>query len=61
MAAVIAWPAPLHTIVAEGSGKMIHLSNTVTLEGLVCQGLCLVNCPRANYSIARIWPKRVEN
>ena len=40
---------PLRTIIAEESGKMVQLNNTVILEGLVCQGICAVNCPRANY------------
>jgi len=54
--------APLRTIVAEESGKLIHLNNTVILEGLVCRGICAVNCPRANYFYWReIWLKRVEN
>jgi hypothetical protein len=54
--------APLHTIIAEDSGKMVQLTNTVILEGLVCQGICLVNCPRANYFYWReIWLKRVAS
>jgi hypothetical protein len=52
---------PLQTIVAEESGKLLHLNDTVLLEGLVCNGLCAVNCPRANYFYWReIWLKRVE-
>jgi hypothetical protein len=51
---------PLRTIIVEQDGKMVQLSNTVTLEGLVCEGLCARNCPRANYFYWReIWLKRV--
>jgi hypothetical protein len=52
--------APLRNIIAEETGKMIQLSNTVLLEGLTCQGICALNCPRANYFYWReIWLKRV--
>jgi hypothetical protein len=51
---------PLRTIIAEETGKMVQLSNTVLLEGLICQGICSANCPRANYLYWReIWLKRV--
>jgi hypothetical protein len=51
---------PVRTIIAEENGKMVQLSNTVILEGLVCQGICAMNCPRANYFYWReIWLKRV--
>jgi len=51
---------PVHTIIAEETGKMVQLRNTVILEGLVCQGICALNCPRANYLYWReIWLKRV--
>jgi hypothetical protein len=54
--------APLHTIIVEASGKTVHLNNTVILEGLVCQGICAMNCPRANYFYWReIWLKRVAS
>ena len=36
-----------HSIIAEENGKMVHLNNTVILEGLTCQGICTKNCPRA--------------
>ena len=53
---------PLRTIIAEDSGKIVQLNNTVILEGLVCHGICAVNCPRANYFYWRdIWLKRVES
>lgn len=52
--------APLQKIILEENGKMVQLDNTVILEGLVCQGLCAKNCPRANYFYWReIWLKRV--
>ncbi len=51
---------PVRTIIAEKNGKMVELSNTVILEGLVCQGICAMNCPRANYFYWREnWLKRV--
>lgn len=51
---------PVRTIIAEETGKMVQLNNTVILEGLVCQGICAKNCPRANYLYWReIWLKRV--
>ena len=54
--------APLRTIVSEQSGKMLHLNNTVVLEGLICRGMCSLNCPRANYFYWReIWLKRVSD
>jgi hypothetical protein len=50
---------PVCTIIAEESGKMTQLSNTVILEGLTCQGLCTRNCPRANHFYWReIWLRR---
>ena len=53
---------PLRTIVVESTGKAVQLSDTVILEGLVCNGICAVNCPRANYFYWRdIWLKRVES
>ena len=52
---------PLRTIIGEESGRMIHLNDTVILEGLICEGICALNCPRANYFYWReIWLKRVE-
>jgi hypothetical protein len=53
---------PVQTIVLESTGKAAHLNDTVILEGLICQGLCAVNCPRANYFYWRdIWLNRVES
>ena len=52
--------APLRKIIFEETGKMIELRDTVLLEGMVCQGYCALNCPRANYFYWReIWLKRV--
>ena len=42
--------APLRKIIVEETGKMVSLSSTVLLEGTACQGICALNCPRANYS-----------
>ena len=51
---------PVRHIIAEETGKMVKLSNTVILEGVVCQGICVNNCPRANFLYWReIWLKRV--
>ena len=51
---------PVRAIIAEESGKMVQLSNTVILEGLACQGICFHNCPRANYLYWReIWLRQV--
>ncbi len=52
---------PLHTIISEETGKLVRLSDTVILEGLVCRGICTLNCPRANYFFWRdAWLRRVE-
>ena len=51
---------PVRAIIAEQTGKMVKLTNTVILEGLICQGICAKNCPRANFFYWRdIWLKRV--
>ncbi|MBN1394527.1 MAG: hypothetical protein JW959_05860 [Pirellulales bacterium] len=51
---------PLRKIILERNGKMAMLSNTVVLEGVVCQGICVHNCPRANHLYWReIWLHRV--
>jgi hypothetical protein len=51
---------PIDTIISEERGKMVKLSNTVILDGIVCLGICVKNCPRANYLYWReIWLKRV--
>jgi hypothetical protein len=52
--------APLRNIIAEETGRMVQLTNTVLLEGLTCRGICAKNCPRANYFYWReIWLKPV--
>ena len=51
---------PLRTIIGETTGEMIALGGTVILENVVCGGICLRNCPRANYFYWReVWLKRV--
>jgi len=40
---------PVRRIIAETTGKMVELSNTVILEGVTCQGIRAKNCPRAHY------------
>ncbi len=51
--------APLKKIIVEHNGRMVNLANTVILDGLVCRGLCMKNCPRANHLYWReIWLRR---
>jgi hypothetical protein len=51
---------PIRKMISEGTGRMVHLSNTVLLEGLTCEGICAWNCPRANYFFWReCWLRRV--
>ncbi len=51
---------PVCRIILEETGKMVPLSGTVVLEGVVCEGICTNNCPRANFLYWReIWLKRV--
>lgn len=53
--------APVRRIIAETTGKMLELSNTVVLDGVTCEGLCAKNCPRAHHFYWReIWLKRVD-
>jgi hypothetical protein len=52
---------PVQKIILEQSGKMVHLTNTVALKGVVCQGVCAANCPRAEYLYWReSWLRRVD-
>jgi len=39
----------IRKMIHEETGEMLHLSNTVVLKGLTCQGLCAKSCPRSNY------------
>lgn len=51
---------PVRKIIAEETGKMVELTNTVILDGLICEGICVKNCPRANFFYWReVWLKRV--
>jgi len=44
----------------QATGKMVALTNTVVLEGVACRGLCMKNCPRANFFWWReAWLRRV--
>ena len=53
--------SPVQKIILEQSGKMVHLINTVALKGVVCQGVCAANCPRAEYLYWReSWLRRVD-
>lgn len=40
---------PIRRIILEQDGRMVHLSNTVALDGVVCEGNCVSQCPRAEY------------
>lgn len=40
---------PIQRIISEQTGKMAHLSSTVALKGVTCQGQCAANCPRDEY------------
>lgn len=40
---------PIRKIILEQDGRMVHLSNTVALDGVICQGNCVSQCPRAEY------------
>jgi hypothetical protein len=52
--------APVRTIIAEQTGKMVNITDTVILDDVVCDGLCSLNCPRANFFYWReLWLKRV--
>jgi hypothetical protein len=52
---------PVQKIILEQTGKMVHLTNTVALKGVVCQGTCAANCPRAEYLYWReSWLRRVD-
>jgi hypothetical protein len=52
---------PVQKIIQEETGLMSSLTHTVALKGLVCQGICVKNCPRSNTLYWReIWLERVE-
>ncbi|HRC87840.1 MAG TPA: hypothetical protein PK413_19780, partial [Thermoanaerobaculia bacterium] len=57
---------PIKRIIREDTGKMVTISNTVALKGVVCAGVCCKNCPRANPHfwreswLRRAAPERVE-
>lgn len=47
-------------LIDEGSGKMVHLKNTVALQGVTCRGPCAANCPRDEFLYWReSWLERV--
>jgi hypothetical protein len=40
---------------------MVELGNTVALEGLLCEGALVANCPRAEYLYCReSWLRRTS-
>lgn len=52
---------PIRKMISEETGKMVALRNTVLLDGMTCEGICVLNCPRANYFFWReCWLERVE-
>ena len=53
---------PVRRIILEETGRMITISNTVTLKGVTCQGVCSKNCPRNNPMFWReSWLRRVDS
>jgi hypothetical protein len=44
---------PVRQIIIEQTGMMVKLSNTVALHGLLCEGVHVANCPRAEYLYCR--------
>lgn len=44
---------PVRRIILEQTGTMVELSNTVALKNLLCAGICVANCPRAEYLYCR--------
>lgn len=52
---------PVQKIILEQTGKMVRLTNTVALKGVVCQGVCANNCPRSEYLYWReSWLRRAD-
>ena len=50
---------PIRKMIHEETGKMVKLTSTVSLEGIVCSGAHAHNCPRANPLFWReSWLKR---
>lgn len=53
---------PVRRIILEQTGTMVELGNTVALEGLLCEGTEVANCPRAEYLYCReSWLRRTTN
>ena len=44
---------PVRQIILEQTGTMVKLSNPVALDGLLCEGVAVANCPRAEYLYCR--------
>lgn len=44
---------PVRQIILEQTGTMVKLNNTVALDGLLCEGLDVANCPRGEYLYCR--------
>jgi hypothetical protein len=40
---------PVTRIIVEETGKMVHLKNTVALDGVTCEGPCVAHCPRKEF------------
>ncbi len=52
---------PVRRMIVETTGQMIELSNTVALEGVMCQGACVAHCPRREFLFWReSWLERAE-
>ena len=52
---------PVQKIIIEGTGHMVRLKNTVSLQDVRCKGLCVKNCPRNSSLYWReAWLERAE-
>jgi hypothetical protein len=50
---------PVRQIILEQTGTMVRLSNTVALDGLLCEGVDVALCPRAEFLYCReSWLRR---
>jgi hypothetical protein len=51
----------LENAINEQNGQMLHLSNTVLLESVTCNGICRRGCPRNGFHYWReIWLRKIE-
>ena len=51
----------LENAINEQNGQMLHLSNTVILDGVTCNGVCRRGCPRNGFHYWReIWLRKTD-